>query len=53
MKCKSSKPITVKGKKYFPKNIVTISACDSVKRAAILHNDEELILLVADEDLIA
>ena len=53
MKCKSSKPITVKSKKYFPKNIVTISVCDSVKRAAILHNDEELILLVADEDLIA
>ena len=53
MKCKLSKPITVKGKKYFPKNIVTISACDSVKRAAILHHDEELILLVADEDLIA
>lgn len=53
MKCKSSKPITVKGKKYFPKNILTISACDSIKRAAKLHNDEDLLVLVADEDLIA
>ena len=53
MKCKSSNPITIKGKKQYPKNITTISACESIKRAAVLQDDEELILLVANEDLIA
>jgi hypothetical protein len=53
MKCKSSNPITIKGKKQYPKNITTISACESIKRAALLQDDKELILLVANEDLIA
>jgi hypothetical protein len=53
MKCKSSNPITIKGKKQYPNNITTISACESIKHAALLQDDKELILLVANEDLIA
>ena len=53
MKCKSSNLITIKGKKQCPKNVTTISACESIKRAAVLKDDEELVLLVVNEDLIA
>jgi hypothetical protein len=37
MKCKSSNLITIKEKKQYPKNITTISACESIKRAALLQ----------------
>ena len=53
MKCKSSKALTVKGKKQLPKNLTLTSACEQVKRAARLHNDNELLHIIAEEDLIA
>ena len=53
MKCKSSNPITVKGKKHIPKNLTTITACEAIKRAARLHNDDEMRMAVDGEDLIA
>ena len=53
MKCKSCKALTVKGKKQLPKNLTLTSACEQVKRAARLHNDNELLHIIAEEDLIA
>lgn len=53
MKCKSSNYITVKGKKQQPKNLTTLSACEQVKKAATLQHDEVMLLIVANEDLIA
>ncbi len=46
-------PITIKGKKQYPKNITMILPCESIKRAALLQHDKELLLLVANKDLIA
>ena len=54
MKCKSSKPVTLKGKKQYPKNITTEPACKKLKQAARLHNDEHFLFIMSgDEDLIA
>ena len=53
MKCKSSRTLTVKGKKQLPKNLTLTSACEQVKRAARLHNDNELLHIIPEEDLIA
>ena len=53
MKCKSSNAITVKGRKQFPKTLKTAQACETVKLAAKLQKDEELLCAIVEEDLIA
>ena len=53
MKCKSSNTITVKDKKQFPKTLTTAQACETVKLAAKLQKDEELLSAIVKEDLIA
>lgn len=53
MKCKSSGPIKVKGKKQFLRTLQTHSACNTLQRAATLRNDEEMLLSILGEDLIA
>ena len=53
VKCKSSKALTVKGKKQLPKNLTLTSACKQVKRAARLHNDDERLHIIAEEHLMA
>ena len=53
MKCKSSNTITVKDKKQFLKTLTTAQACETVKLAAKLQKDEELLSAIVKEDLIA
>eukprot|EP00794_Sanderia_malayensis_P013418 gene13418-14794_t len=53
MKCKTGKPVTNKGKKQYPKVLQTFLACETVKRAAELHNDTDMKLLISGEDLVA
>ena len=42
MKCKSSRPLKVKGKKQFIRVLQTFSACKTVKLAAAIHSDDEI-----------
>ena len=42
MKCKSSRPLKVKGKKQFNRVLQTFSACKTVKLAAAIHSDDEI-----------
>ena len=53
MKCTSSCPLKVKGKKQDHRVLQTFSACRMVKRAAELQKDEEMLLAIKDQDLIA
>ena len=53
MKCKSSGPIKVKGKKQFLRTLQTHSACNTLQRAATMRNDEDMLLTILGEDLIA
>ena len=53
MKCKSSLPLKVKGKKQFIRVLQTFSACKTVKLAAAIHSDDEMLRQVTGEDLIA
>ena len=53
MKCKSSRPLKVKGKKQFIRVLQTFSACKTVKLAAAIHSDGEMLCQVTVEDLIA
>ena len=53
MKCKSSRPLKVKGKKQFIRVLQTFSACKTVKLAAAIHSDDEMLPQVTGEDLIA
>ncbi len=53
MKCKSSKPITTKGKKQFLRILQTHLAFRSIEQAAILGNDDDMLLAFMEEDLIA
>ena len=53
MKCKSSRPLKVKGKKQFIRVLLTFSACKTVKFASAIHSDDEMLHQVTDEDLIA
>ena len=53
MKCKSSRPLKVKGKKQFIRVLQTFLACKTVKLAAAIHSDDEMLRQVAGEDLIA
>ena len=53
MKCKSSLPLKVKGKKRFIRVLQTFSACKTVKLAAVIHSDDEMLRQVTGEDLIA
>ena len=53
MKCKSSRPLKVKGKKQFTVVLQTFSACKTVKLAAAVHTDDEMLCQVTGEDLIA
>ena len=53
MKCKSSRPLKVKGKKQFIRVLQTFSACKTVKLAAAIHSDDEMLRQVTGEDLIA
>ena len=43
MKCKSSRPLKVKGKKQFIRVLQTFSACKTVKLAAAIHSDDEML----------
>ena len=49
MKCKSSRPLKVKGKKQFIRVLQTFSACKTVKLAAAIHSDDEMLRQVAGE----
>ena len=53
MKCKSSRPSKVKGKNQFIRVLQTFSACKTVKHAAAIHSDDEILCQVTGEDLIA
>ena len=53
MKCKSSRPLKVKGKKQFITVLQTFSACKTVKFAAAIHSDDEMLRQVTGKDLIA
>ena len=53
MKCKSSQPLKVKGKRQFMRVLQTFSACKTVKLAAAIHSDDEMLHQVTGEDLIA
>ena len=53
MKCKSSRPLKVKGKKQFIGVLQTFSACKTVKLAAAIHSDDEMLRQVTSENLIA
>ena len=54
MKCKSSRPLKVKGKKQlFIRVLKTFSASETVKLAAAVHSDDEVLCQVTGEDLIA
>ena len=53
MKCTSSRPLKVKGKKQDLRVLQTFSSCRMLKRAAELQNDEEMLLAIKDQDLIA
>ena len=53
MKCTSSRPLKVKGKKQDLRVLQTFSSCRMLKRAAELQNDEEMLLAITDQDLIA
>ena len=53
MKCKSSRHLKVKGKKQFIRVLQTFSACKTVKLAAAIHSDDEMLRQVTGEDLIA
>ena len=48
MKCKSSRPLEVKGKRQFIRVLQTFSACKTVKLS-----DDEMLRQVTGEDLIA
>ena len=52
MKCKSSRALTLKRQEATSKEPIT-SACEQVKRASRLHNDNELRHIIPEEDLIA
>ena len=52
MICKKKK-IKVNGKEQHPKNIVTFEAEKTLKKAAQLKHDEEMVLAVNSVDLIA
>eukprot|EP00794_Sanderia_malayensis_P012447 gene12447-13734_t len=53
MICKKSTPKSVKGKKQPLSLIVTKQAETTLKQAAALHNDQELLVQIQDQDLIA
>lgn len=53
MKCKSAKLIKVKGKKQPIRIVQTFSACKTLKQAATLRNDEEMLSEISGVDLIA
>ena len=53
MKCKSSRPLKMKGKKQFIRVLQTFSACKTVKLAPAIHGDDEMLRQVTGEDLIA
>ena len=53
MKCKSSRLLKVKGKKQFIRVLQTFSAYKTVKLAAAINSDDEMLRLVTGEDLIA
>ena len=53
MKCTSSRPLKVKGKKQDLRVLQTFSSCRMVKRAAEVQNDEKMVLAIKDQDLIA
>ena len=52
MKCDSDKPKKVEGKKQCLKQLQTFSSCQSIGDAAKLRNDEEMLLKIADQDVI-
>ena len=43
----------MKGKKQFLRTLQTRSACNTLQRAATLRNDEDMLLTILGEDLIA
>ena len=53
MKCKSSRPLKVKGKKQFITVLQTFSACKTVQFATAIHSDDEMLHQVTGEGLIA
>eukprot|EP00794_Sanderia_malayensis_P000996 gene996-312_t len=53
MKCKSSRPLKVKGQKQNLRVLQTFSSCRMVKRAAELLKDDDMLLVVTGHDLIA
>ena len=53
MKCTSSRPLKVKGKKQDLRVLQTFSSCRMVKRAAELQNDADMLLAIKDQELIA
>lgn len=53
MKCKTSKPIKVKGKKQQIKIVQTFSSCRTLQQAAALRNDQEMLAAISGVDLIA
>ena len=53
MKCKSSRPLKVKGKKQDLRVLQTFSLCRMVKRAAEILKDDDMLLAVTGHDLIA
>ena len=53
MKCKTSKPIKVKGKKQQIKVVQTFSSCRTLQQAATLRNDQEMLAAISGVDLIA
>ncbi len=53
MKCDASKPLKVKGKKQNIKVLQTVSSCKTIQNAAKLHKDQDMLLRITGEDLIA
>ncbi len=53
MKCDTSKPLKVKGKKQEIKVMQTVSSCESIQNAAKLHKDQGMLLRITGQDLIA
>eukprot|EP00112_Aurelia_sp_Birch-Aquarium-sp1_P021922 Seg6008.1 transcript_id=Seg6008.1/GoldUCD/mRNA.D3Y31 product="hypothetical protein" protein_id=Seg6008.1/GoldUCD/D3Y31 len=52
MKCDTDRPKKVKGKKQSLKQLQTFSSCQSIRDAAQLRNDADMLLKIADQDLI-
>ncbi len=53
MKCDMSNPLKAKGKKQDIKVLQTLSSFESIQNAAKLHNDQDMLIRINGQDLIA